>query len=499
MCVILFRVHYPLPLRFDSNPSVQTLQNTISRLRAELAASKPKLDVDAMKLEMIRLIEDNKRLKSIVNSRREELSNGMPIATPVEVSEAMEALREEIRALRAQLAQKDQELQRVTTMLQLIQTQQVPELHHHLTTSLSQLENQNQALSSSLSAEQSAHRTHVLKYKKAQQMIMAELDRRVESEKVYRERCRKLMEEVDTLQLQLDKLTGETVERPPRMRSRSPAPRPGWASNGRTSPRIVLPRSTASSPRSSVADHPPLQRSSSRVRDRSPSPLPNTVNRPLSASRRPASATTASNGYRSRSPSPMRRFNPTAYIQQKQQHLAQTEYKRWSEREKRIINGGSRGSTPVRGRSRSNSVDRGATVPSRTNYRQPSPRNSSSHLSQSTRLPSLLDRNSEPSRRRPVESESEYDSTTAYETDNTRRGRDRTVRRSNDYQSDRRSRRDEPSETEEQTEDHDGTEDSESYEDDFVRPAPEDINDRLSALQRFLQQEKAKIEQETGR
>jgi coiled-coil domain-containing protein 61 len=319
------RVHYPLPLLHEDAPSADALRATIARLKRENA-----------KLAAGVVDGDGGFVPA------ETASEGLKI-----IGEENAKLREENDALRAQARQLQRELARATTdaaanggaALSLRGSTEFEsrgagsgagagsgsEREEHLraelkavTTELRLMRRERddanraaQAAQTDASNAESSKRRMLARKQKELDAAVADVSKRRETERELRVKVKDLSTQCDGLERRL-RASGVSAYH---SRPSSRAPSPGRVGYGAASPRGDRPRPWRESPAGSRAATP------SRARgDRTPTPRDSTGFRTPTHARSPSPAA------RGRSPtpraaaaSPGRRFDPTAYVREKQQ------------------------------------------------------------------------------------------------------------------------------------------------------------------------------------
>lgn len=349
-------MHYPLPLKFESDPNPQLLKATIARLRAEVdllksqglnaslgsAAASQQLQggganatTEKYKSEIYRLAEENHRLKSMMAARpsngdgaaASDGSASSSSATAALTPHEIEQLHLDLRSATAQVTRLQAENadlhQKLSGLMQGLPLESLG-----LQLSLDNMSKQISNLAAELSAEQRAHLGSKRKYEAEMEVMLRELEGRLEAERLLRKRCREITAELETSREELRVLQMQT------RRAGVTAAAGGLRSPAQRRPVSASSPSSAGARGSSMGR--PLSRPNSRpasaASSRSNSPAPSAFNRSAggispAGSARGRGAAAAQGGARSRSPSPAlggsgSRFDPSAYVKHKQEQLA---------------------------------------------------------------------------------------------------------------------------------------------------------------------------------
>lgn len=313
------RVHYPLPLLHEDAPSADALRATIARLKREnaklaagvvdgdggfVAAETASEGLKIIGEENAKLREENDALRAQVRQLQRELTrattdasaNGGAASSSLRGSTEFEsrgagAGSEREEHLRA-------ELKAVTTELRLMRRER------------DDANRAAQAAQTDAANAESSKRRMLARKQKELDAAVADVSKRRDTERELRVKVKDLSTQCDGLERRL-RASGVSAYH---SRPSSRAPSPGRVGYGAASPRADRPRPWRESPAGSRAATP------SRARgDRTPTPRDSTGFRTPTHARSPSPAA------RGRSPtpraaaaSPGRRFDPTAYVREKQ-------------------------------------------------------------------------------------------------------------------------------------------------------------------------------------
>lgn len=184
------RVHYPLPLVFESNPDPQILKNTIRRLRAEIEALKSQGTPSAEQLhgDMLALVEENKRLKAALQHLEQQRAAGE--------ADTIRALEQEVKNLRSKLESRLEDSYGGGPSDSFSVGSGGAE---SINARLRDLEREVLDLTDALKEEKSLNRKVLMKHRKEKQLLAEEVQQHAESEKKFRIECRKLKAELEAL------------------------------------------------------------------------------------------------------------------------------------------------------------------------------------------------------------------------------------------------------------------------------------------------------------
>jgi coiled-coil domain-containing protein 61 len=384
------RVHYPLPLQFDINPSQYTLQNTISRLVTELQNAKTgnpstnnpsnnnnssfissssnndghhnnSAEIAQYQRELNRFIEENRKLKAALKQSHTASANSSPRGNH---SALLEELKAEIRQLKAELAAKSVENHTAGAAEQTILT--LTQSNKDLAHKIKQLLNDSEQQTSRITTERANQAQLLQGYKKK----IKELEKIVQNAELHAIQLKNRIKQLENSatsnrsgsnkgkpgsNFSSEKLFSRRTASPSysrptsaaiqRNRTPSPAVSAQFRSRSRSSsPSVTLSALNSSS--SSVKRHNGTTAARSRSR-----------NRQTSVDSANSGAT--QHNFRSRTPPlPQKRFNPAAYIREKAERMEKTQQKLWQEKERAISRSNSSqiiNSAGYRSRSRSNS------------------------------------------------------------------------------------------------------------------------------------------------
>ena len=281
-------VHYPLPLKYDANPDPSVLRETITRLRLELDQAKAALHVNhtspispifdqrdrstnepslaKLKAENYKLQEENKQLRILVQ-REISGENSEKRATEIhrEVSTRLEQIRQqwheregellvtietfesEIRNLKAEIAQKEKEIRKLSSQVKEFASSdsiRVVELEKQLWEAQDRLDVEKQE-----NEQTRAQMNHEIRRLQEENRIL------LDSEQKLKVKCRNLTSELDKLKAEKARMKSALPKHQPAVpvsRTASFSSRLSSGSNSRkATPQRVTPNSkTRSYPRS---------------------------------------------------------------------------------------------------------------------------------------------------------------------------------------------------------------------------------------------------------
>lgn len=417
------KVHYPLPLKFETDPNPALLKATIARLRAEVDLMKSQginaalgaaanqqqgggnATAEKYKSEIYRLAEENHRLKSMMSARNNgsggdgsaaadgssSTSGAGSSLTPHEVDQLHLDLRSSAAQVTRLTAENADLFQKLSGLMQGLPLESLG-----LQLSLDNMSKQIANLGSELAAEQSAHLGSKRKYESEMEVMLRELEGRLEAERLLRKKCRELTQELEMSREEL-----RILQLASRRAGVAAAAAAGGGLRSPAQRRPVSASSPSSGGRGSSMGRPlsrPNSRPSSAASSRSNSPAPSAFNRSGSAGgMSPAGSArgrgpVAQGGARSRSPSPAlggsgSRFDPSAYVKHKQEQLAKQQ-QRISAHNRDVRAGMSPQAAPAPPRARSPVVRNGGTR--NLSETSPRPSRSASNASLSSTSPQAL-------------------------------------------------------------------------------------------------------------